>query len=270
VSKSNDSRFWIVTPSYNQGRFIEQTIESVLSQPVENIEYWVIDGKSTDQTVSLLKSYRNRVAWLSEKDNGQTDALNKGLERLLKSAQSKDLDPQQVFVAYINSDDYYLPTIFPVVAQAFAANPQAQWLVGDCLIVNERGDRIQALIQTYKTWCRRLGIHRTLAVLNPVPQPAVFFRLSALQEVGLFNSELRYVMDYEYWWRLLSQVGQPILVATPLAAFRIHGASKGGSQYLKQFAEELTIAQRFVTNPLLLFLHRLHTLIIITIYRILK
>lgn len=270
MSKKVVPEFWIVTPSFNQAQFIRQTIESVLAQTQVSVRYRVMDGASTDSTVKILKSYGKRISWRSESDKGQTDALNHGLEALMKVAATDQIQPDQIYLAYINSDDFYLPQAFQLVATAFAQHPDRHWLVGDCLIVDQAGNRIQTLIQHYKTMCRRFGLKFILPILNPVPQPAVFFRLSALQKVGLFNDQLRYVMDYEYWWRLLTAVGEPIAVSQPLAAFRIHGASKGGSQYDRQFDEEFLVTRRFVSNPLLLFLHRLHTLIIISIYRLIK
>ena len=126
-------RIGVITPSYNQGAFIRETIDSVLGQDYPNIEYRVIDGGSTDDTPSVLKSYGSRVEWVSEPDHGQASAINKGLKGI-----SADI------VAFINSDDVYLPHSFSSVAAYFAAHLDAVWLTGDHFVIDSRGKRIQS------------------------------------------------------------------------------------------------------------------------------
>jgi glycosyltransferase involved in cell wall biosynthesis len=264
VKKNSAVTFYIVTPSYNQAQFITQTIESVLVQPVTCV-YWVMDAKSSDKTVTILKSFGRKIKWVSEKDKGQTDAINKGVKKFLQLKPK----PTDIF-AYINSDDYYLPGALKVVAQAFTTDSQRQWLVGDCQIINETNQEIQTPVRWYKQGWRRLLSRSLLLVLNPIPQPAVFIKWSAVKKVGLFNDTLRYVMDYEYWLRLFEVVGPPIVLNKPLAAFRIHGASKGGSQFAPQFEEELTTARHFTQNPAWLFFHTVHNEGIKLIYRLIK
>jgi glycosyltransferase involved in cell wall biosynthesis len=256
--------FYIVTPSFNQAQFISQTIESVLSQDVK-VQYWIMDGKSSDLTVAVLKSFGRKIHWLSEKDKGQTDAINKSIK---KCAALKP-KPSDIF-AYINSDDYYIPEALNNVVQAFAQSPDKQWLVGDALIINEKNEEIQPLVRQYKSVLRRLLSLPLLLVLNPIPQPAVFIKWAAVEKVGLFNAKLRYVMDYEYWLRLMATVGMPLVLDQPLAAFRIHGASKGGTQFIHQFDEELSVAQRFTKNSAWLFFHTVHNEMVKLVYRLIK
>lgn len=281
--------FLIVTPSYNQSQFIQQTIDSVLSQTKVSVEYVVMDGGSTDDTVSILKKYGKQLRWISEKDKGQTDAINKGMgvvkrfqipdssvirskdlhksQNTIRSTSSGEHHQPQIFFAYINSDDYYLhPEVFSTVAQEFANHPDKQWVVGDAVIVDEKGKRIQSLIQFYKKLIRSIFPSWILFVLNPYPQPATFVRWSAVQDIGTFNEDLRYTMDYEYWLRLRKAFGEPIILHRELSAFRIHGLSKGGSQFDSQFAEELTVAKQFTRNPVALLLHRMHNWLILTVY----
>ncbi len=267
--KNTRSTFLVVTPSYNQANFISQTIDSVLSQSGSDIKYVVMDGKSNDDTVKKLRTYGKKIVWRSTKDKGQTDAINKGI-RHFQSVKLPLKMADSTYFAYINSDDYYLPGAFSVVDQEFSRHPDKQWLVGDCQIINESNQPIQAAIRLYKSGLRKLNLNWVLKMGNPIPQPAVFIRWSAVQQVGLFNSELRYVMDYEYWLRLLQTVGPPLLVNKPLAAFRIHGASKGGSQFVAQFDEELKVAHRFFPNSAWLFWHSVHNELIKFVYRILK
>ncbi len=201
----------IVTPSYQQGDTIEQTIESVLDQDYPRFEHIVIDGGSTDGTVAVLERYPH-LQWASEPDRGQTHAINKGLAR----AQG------EVF-AYLNSDDLYRPGCFALVAEAFA-NPACQVLVGDCDLIDAQGlvighDAAQlddpALLGCYWRW--------GAGVL--VPQPAVFIRKSLLDEAGPFDESYDMAMDLEMWLRLARRTPFTLLPQT-LAGFRVTPQSK--------------------------------------------
>ena len=262
------SSFLIVTPSYNQAPFIKQTLNSVLSQN-QPIEYEVMDGGSKDGTVEILKqftqTYGSKFRWQSEKDRGQADAINKGIEKL-----SQKLEDQNAIFAYINSDDYYLPEAFAKVAAAFAKHPEAQWLVGDCEIVDAQNRKIQQSVVWYKLLLRGMYFPSLLFVLNPIPQPAVFIRGAAVKKVGLFNDQLHLVLDYEYWLRLQQIFGPPLLINQKIAAFRIHGDSKGKNQFVTQFEQQFKIAKQYTQNPVLLFLHWMHNVLILAIYRLIK
>lgn len=260
MKKSNFPKFTIITPSYNQEDFIEQTIQSVLDQNYPNLNYWVIDGNSTDQTRKILHEYKSELHFVSEDDKGQTDALNKGIARTLKGSNEPG------FFAYINSDDYYLPEAFDKVLTAFKAHPEKMWLVGDCQIVDAESEIIQPQIQLYKKFWRRLLSFFVLSILNPIPQPAVFIRVEAVKKIGLFDANLNYVMDYDYWLRLYKKFGKPIIINQELAAFRIHSTSKGTTAYFKQFAEGYKTASKYSSNWLALLLHRLHNQVIFLIY----
>ena len=124
--KSKIMKISIITPSYNQAQFIERTILSVLNQDYKDIEYIIMDGGSTDGTVEILKKYSDHIIWKSEKDNGQSDAINKGLKMATGD-----------IVAYLNSDDTYQPGAFKEVATFFEKNPDKKWVYGKCLIINE-------------------------------------------------------------------------------------------------------------------------------------
>src|SRR5438105_4503434 len=122
-------RISVVTPSYNQGRFLEQCIKSVLDQGYPNLEYIIIDGGSTDESVAVIRKYQDRLAsWVSERDAGQTDAINKGFRRATGEV-----------VAWMNADDFYLPGAFARIAQAYQQSPQASFYFGNGLRVNEAG-----------------------------------------------------------------------------------------------------------------------------------
>lgn len=256
----------VVIPSYNQGQFIRQTIDSVLGQTGVKVDVLVMDGGSSDQTVSILKSYRQKITWVSEKDKGQSDAINKGLATFLKKYRGKG----EVLFAYLNSDDYYLPGAFGKVLEAFAGHPEAGWLVGECEIVDEKGMPIQRWIKSYKKGWRSVLSWPVLSVLNPIPQPAVVMRLDTVRKVGLFNQKLKFTMDYEYWLRVWRCVGRPLNLDQPVAAFRIHGQSKGSTQFERQFAEQHQVAQtQGVAKPWLL-LQSVHNKVITSIYSLIK
>jgi glycosyltransferase involved in cell wall biosynthesis len=251
--------FSIITPSFNQGAFLRQTIESVLTQKYIPVQYIVMDGGSTDDSKAILKSYGKKLWWQSKRDKGQSDAINQGLKKATGD-----------IIAYINSDDYYLPGALYTVAQIFLENPEVMWVVGDALIVDERGEHIQSFIQKYKQFWRKIYQPYVLNVLNPLPQPAVFWRATATQKIGAFNQELHYTMDYEYWHRLQKTFGPPHRIKTPLAAFRIHKGSKGVTAYQKQFQEEEKVEITYNRNLLLHLLHKLHNQCILLAYGLIK
>lgn len=252
----------IVTPSFNQGRFILQTIESVLSQDDPVLIYWVMDGGSTDNTVDVLKSFGRKINWVSQKDKGQTDAINKGIEKTLQTASDDDI------YAYINSDDYYQPGAFARVRSYFNAHPTCDWVIGDAVIVDEKGSEIQKLIRLYKSIFRLVPF--SLWIGNSYPQPSVFLRARLIKKIGLFKNELHYVMDYEYWLRATTQCGTPGFLDIPLSEFRIHPDSKGTTQFTKQFQEGYEVVRRYTKNTLVLALHKIHNQCILFIYRHIK
>jgi glycosyltransferase involved in cell wall biosynthesis len=179
----------IVTPTYNRANYIEDTIVSVLTQSYRRIEYIVMDGRSTDNTVALLEEYRRRdprLSYVSEKDDGMYDAINKGLEKAKGD-----------ILAYINSDDLYAPGVFDIVVDYFRANPEVDVVYGDTLVANpETGEaHINLYMPHPETWLRAGGI---------IAQPTVFMRRRCWYDVGGFRREVKYLGDCEYWLRLVN------------------------------------------------------------------
>lgn len=226
-------RISLITPSFNQRRFIERTVESVLCQTGEfDLEYLVLDGGSTDGTLELLRKYEGRLDWTSERDRGQSDAINKGLRRATGDV-----------VGWLNSDDVLLPGTLARVADAFARDPKLEWLHGRCHIIDPDDRVIRRWIAVYKDWCARRYSYARLLQQNFICQMTVFWRRSLLDEVGYLDEDLHLAMDYEYWLRLAKR-SDPLYVREPMACFRWYPTSKSGAQYARQFREECAIARK--------------------------
>ncbi|HEY5370598.1 MAG TPA: glycosyltransferase family 2 protein [Hanamia sp.] len=200
----------IVTPSYNQGQFIEQTILSVLNQNYPNLEYIIIDGGSTDSTVNVIKKYEHRLKyWISEKDRGQADAINKGLQ----------FCTGEVF-NFINSDDYLAEGALYKIAEAFA-DIVTGIVAGTVSNINEEG--IEDL------WVNKnLEIEKLLKNDSEViyHQPGVWLRTEIVKKVGEFNIDYRYCFDQEHFYKYLLYNNKVCYLPDVLAFFRLHKDSK--------------------------------------------
>jgi glycosyltransferase involved in cell wall biosynthesis len=205
----------IVTPSYNQGRFLEETIDSVLSQGYPHLQYVIIDGGSTDESVKIIRKHEQHLAfWVSEKDFGQSHAINKGLRHLRTDVW-----------AYLNSDDTYLPETFVKVAAAFL-DRGVKWVTGRGTYVDVTGRRVKEMIPV-RDWTVDSVLENLIA--NPVVmavQVANFMRRSIVEEFGYFNESLHYCMDVEYGLRPLLSGIRPLVIDELLAKARLHPESK--------------------------------------------
>ncbi|MEA5466504.1 glycosyltransferase family 2 protein [Leptothoe sp. PORK10 BA2] len=215
VSAKAAMKFSIVTPSYNQGQYIAQTLDSVLEQqPSCEIEHLVMDGGSTDNTLEVLTNYERQyptLSWISESDKGQSDAINKGLNRAKGD-----------IVAYLNSDDYYLPGTLAKVKSIFETNPKVDFVYGDIYMVNESGEIIRR-VKSLKT-----SLWRHLYSF-PFPQQSCFWRRHLIERIPIFNTQNKTCMDGEYFAHILSHPVTLYRLSDPLACFRLHQASISGS-----------------------------------------
>ncbi len=201
----------IVTPSYQQGRFIERTLESVARQGGD-VEHIVMDGASTDGTVEILERWRDRISFSSARDSGQTAAINAGIER----ARGEVL-------AYLNSDDVYYEGAVAAAIEAFERNPSADVVYGDAVHI-DADDRIVGAYSTEEWSIDRLKLVCYLC------QPAVFFRRRVIERFGPFDARLNYCMDYEYWLRLGMRGARFVHIPLRLAASRVHETTKTRSR----------------------------------------
>jgi len=213
-------KFSIITPSYAQGQYVRQNIESVLQQGWDDIEHIVVDGGSRDETVEILRSYPH-LKWVSEKDEGQADALNKGLRMATGD-----------IVGWINSDDYYADGALQKVASLFA-DSSVQWVIGDISLFDEASGDFIPMMSPRVSW-------QTLQ-RNPdiVRQQGAFFRRDFLLQAGGWNKAFYMVMDFDLWARLAKR-SQPIMLHQQLAVFRIQKNQKSGLANLHRQTREMT------------------------------
>jgi glycosyltransferase involved in cell wall biosynthesis len=221
----------VVTPSYNQGQFIEETIRSVLLQGYPQLEYIILDAGSTDDSVEIIRKYARWLAyWVSEPDRGQTDAINKGWSRAGGEV-----------LAYINTDDCYLAGALATAVEGFRTNPHAGMVYGTAIVVDETG-------QTLRTWeARPFDLKTMLIVGNIVPQPAVFLSTDALKNVGYLDEQWHMIMDYELCIRIGLQFPAVCMPET-LAMFRDHPHSKTRSRFEATAGELLRFVAPFCTE----------------------
>jgi glycosyltransferase involved in cell wall biosynthesis len=222
-----------VTPSYNQGQYIEETIRSVLLQGYPALQYIIMDGGSTDSSLAIIRRYEPWLAsWVSEPDRGQTHAINKGWTQATGD-----------ILAYINTDDCYLPSAITTAAQEFCAQPNLGMVYGTAIIVDEAGKEL-------RSWeARPFDIKIMLTVGNIVPQPAAFFSKSSLRSAGYLNEEWQMIMDYEFCIRIGEQFPS-VCVPRTLARFRCHAQSKTQLRFETTARELMHFVTSFGTDQI--------------------
>lgn len=207
---SEQPKISIITPSFNQAKFLTRTIESVLAQDYASVEYIIIDGGSTDGSLEIIKKYASRLAhWESIPDKGQTDAINKGFAR----ATGK-------YLAWLNSDDVYHQGAIKEAVAFLEDHPDAGMVYGDCTFVDAK-DRTIGRFPAAQTDYRRLRrgyVH--------IPQQASFFRARLWNQVGPLDPSFYFAMDYDLWVRLAKEAPLVYLPGHLWASFRLHGDAK--------------------------------------------
>jgi len=221
-----NARITIVTPSFNQGRYIERTVQSVLSQPITGIEYFVMDGGSTDDTSAVLQKYTTQLHFISEPDHGQAHAINKGLKKATSD-----------IIGWLNSDDIYYPNALPVILDFFAKNPEIDIVYGDVNHIDEH-DKI------FDKYPVQAWNFQELKKICYISQPAVFFRSRIIQQYGLLDESLHFCMDYEYWLRLGLCRAKFAYLPVTLAGTRLYQQTKTLSAPMAAHRETLQMLRR--------------------------
>lgn len=218
----------IVTPSFNQAAYLEETIQSVLAQDYPRIEYIVIDGGSTDGSVGVIQKYQSSLTfWVSEQDKGQTDAINKGFNRAKGD-----------ILAWINSDDTYNPKAVGEAVLYLMENPDVAMVYADCDFIDEQGRVIGkfASRQTDYKKLRQGYVH--------IPQQTMFFRAKYWKEVGPLDPSFYFAMDYDLWVRIAARAPIKYLPGRTWAKFRIHTSSKTNVNDERGWKEMLRVHYR--------------------------
>lgn len=214
-------RITVITPSFNQAQYLERTILSVLNQGYLNLEYIIIDGGSTDGSVDIIKKYASSLAyWISEPDQGQSHAINKGLKRA-----SGD------WVCWQNSDDIFYPDSFKKVAEIIKSKPMLDFIIGDINLIDEQDQIIRPMCYVRPTYSSMVAEGMVLT------NQAAFWKRSLHGKIGWLNENLHYGFDYEWFLRLLKHTNKSYHIPRLLGALRYHSQTKTNLSQIK-FQEE--------------------------------
>lgn len=220
---NNLPKITVVTPSYNQGEFLRETIESVLNQDYPNLEYFIIDGGSTDESIDIIREYEDRVDWwVSEKDEGQSDAISKGFERA-----TGDL------LGWLNSDDLYFPGALQKIGEAYVQNPGAAIYAGGIAI----GAKGNGGIRKCSIPTPPLKAFSLYGILG-FGQQSAFFSADAYRKIGGLNRDLYMRMDGDLMYRLMSNSPSAVIIYSMVGFFRWHDTTKSTVSVDRYFFEE--------------------------------
>jgi glycosyltransferase involved in cell wall biosynthesis len=207
----------IITPSFNQSQYLEKTINSIINQDYLRIEFFLFDGESKDDSLKIINKYRNQISFFSsEKDSGQSNAINKGLKKCTGE-----------IINWINSDDLLLPGSLDIIAKCFLDNPETDFFYGDTVIIDQFDRPVYTLLSLpFDANILKYGG-------NLFAQPSCFFHRSVLEKIGYLNEDLHWAMDYEFWMRALHAGCNFTQIPHTISAFRIHNQSKSVSNHKK-------------------------------------
>src|SRR5258706_776781 len=238
----------IIIPSYNKVKYIDQTLKSIFEQKYKNLEVIINDGGSTDGTVSIIKEYvkRYNIIFKSKKDNGQLDAVNKGLEKATGD-----------IVTFINADDCYERNALFLISKAYQTHPDSLWFSGRGAVVNKKNIEIAKPVTWYKNFLLSRINYYSLLANNFLIQPSVFVSKAALKKYGPFTGTKDFIMEYDLWLKLC-RISVPTVINKNISKFRIDDNTKTKTMYMQLLKEDWKIVKKYTHNPLVLALHLLN------------
>jgi glycosyltransferase involved in cell wall biosynthesis len=242
----------IVIPSFNKVRFIRETLDSIVSQKYSNLEVIIQDGGSSDGTLEIIKKYALKfleiIRYESKKDNGQLDAINKGLGKATGE-----------ILTFINADDCYLPGAFAAISEAYIRHRNALWFAGQGRVINLSGEEIAKVVTWYKNLFLTFNFYFFLLTLNYLMQPSVFITRKAWQKFGPFTGITDFITEYDLWLKM-GRVSMPIIINRNISNFRIERTTKTKIMSNELLSEDWRIVNKYTKNPFVLVLHKLNNL----------
>lgn len=239
-------KFSIITINFNGNLFLKEAIDSVLGQQYQDIEYLIIDGGSTDGSLATITEAAlsdGRIKWVSEADQGISDAMNKGI-RLAHGE----------IIAFLHADDYYSDSgVLARVASHFTSSKDQSWLTGGVVLVDDQGSQLRVIPARHFTY-------RRLFRNNIILHPATFVRREVFSDSGAFSPEYSYAMDYDFWLRLAARQ-YPLVVTDVFACFRVHSGSRSTKYEAKAIHEEWVVRKRRLKSIFGRTLHGLYYLL---------
>ncbi len=238
----------IITTNFNTGKYLEQSIKSILNQKGNfELEYIITDGASTDNSLNIIKRYSEEVKkgiwgkhiryrYISEKDRGQSDGINKGLRMATGD-----------IVAFLNADDLYTEGTLQKVNEYFENNPECMWLTGYCRIIDENGNGCRQFVTEYKNSQLRKFSFEQLLIEDSISQPSTFWRRELHNEFGYIDESLHFAMDQDLWCRFAKKY-KLHLIREYLSEFRFTADTKTGSSIDKTLRESKLVAERYTDN----------------------
>lgn len=251
-NKNNLPKISIVIPSLNKAQYIEKTLQSIVGQNYPQLEVIIQDGGSTDGSLGIIRKYGQKYPgifyWVSRKDNGQVDAINRGLQKATGD-----------IVTYINADDIYNNNVFWNIGRVFQKYPGTLWVTGYGDIIDMNGKKFSSLVTTYKNLLLRINNFFVLLMVNYLTQPATFINKTAYLRYGPFTGTKKFVLEYDLWLKL-GKVQMPVVIRKNLASFRLTTDNISATSFRELLSLDNQIVKRHSGNWIILLFHYLHNL----------